>query len=300
MRLWLFFLVLVGCCTHIWAGDRPVPVMLSMRLSPECSIREISRNIDVYRKYPLQNFVIEVPLRTLPEQEFRYYETSILDTLIFLLRSYDIPYSLAFLLQEEKRLAVEQVEEDIPLMDMSGYLLRTEPYPPRQLIIMENMLQIPTLRDFVAELRRDFTVFSGDIVFAASPEYLKSVRFDWETPDVVGVIYAPPLDQSYPEYFREVNQWVSLRAEKSNKPVLICQANIVGEQKLELFKTELRFWSKDIYLKGIIINALDCMVPLLDTGSFSSLADDEAFLQFLMRYARRIDPKPKKEEETFY
>lgn len=301
MREWLllFLLLPIGHLTSI-GGDRPVPVMLAMRLSSECSIREISRNIEVYRKYPLQNFVIEVPLRTLPEQEFRYYETSTLDTLIFLLRSYDIPYSLAFFLQEEKHIVMEQVEPDIPLMDMSGYLLRTEAYPPKQLIIMESMLQISTLKDFVMELRRDFTAFSGDIVFAASPEFLQSMRFDWETPDAVGVIYAPPLDQSYPKYFKEVNEAVSIKAEKYNKSVLICQANIIGDDKLELFRAELRFWSKDIYLKGIILNALDCNIPLMESGSIFSLAEDEAFLQYLARYGKKIEPKTKKEEETFY
>lgn len=275
------------------------PLWIGIRLTDGCNISVITKNLETFRKYDFTRFIIEIPLNTVSESSFRYYEKNTIDTLIFLLRSYEIQYGIAFYLQENPKVQLSDSDPETPLTDVSGYLLRTEMYPPREIIFMEDMLKLPHINDLVKDIHTEFSAFKGSIVYAASPAFLASSRLDVVTPDVLGVVYEPPLDEGYRAYFKDVNTKISNLCAHTGKPIIVVQSNLVGENRIELLREEMRHWRKGTEPKGIVLNSLECASPLLDSSLSDNLADDDAFLRFLRKYTQK-PAHNKDDDDTFY
>lgn len=267
-----------------------VPLLAGINLDQGCGKAVMEHNWETYQAYDLAGWMIEIPFRVDPDPVnpvFTYYSTHTLDTLLPQLQAYSSPYSLAFSLEKPPGMPMPQVRMETYLTDISGILLRTAPYPPRQLVFMgafiDEASRLKKVRDFLLQLETDFPAFQGEIVFAAYPDQL-TADFDWETPDVIGIRHQAPAHQNYREYFRAQHQQISEQLLAHHKPALIVQSNLLGEDKLLLLKNQLRFWHDSVAIQGIVLNTLYCRMSLTDSSSYYSLTESEDVLEFMKNY----------------
>lgn len=280
--------VLAACTPQL--EREGVPLLAGINLDPGCGTGAMEHNWETYQTYDLSGWMIEIPFRVSPDPKnpvFTYYATHTLDTLLPQLQAHSSPYSLAFSLEKPPGMPMPQVRMETYLTDISGILLRTVSYPPRQLVFMgafiDEASRLEKVRDFLIQLKTGFPAFQGEIVFAGYPDQL-TTDFDWETPDVIGIRHQAPAHQNYREYFRTQHQQISEQLLAHHKPALIVQSNLLGEDKLLLLKNQLRFWHDSVAIQGIVLNTLYCRMSLTDSSSYYSLTKEADVLEFLSNY----------------
>ncbi|RMG19634.1 MAG: hypothetical protein D6730_21230, partial [Bacteroidetes bacterium] len=254
------------------------------------------RDLDLYHEYRLSGWMIEIPFQLhplSPQSSFKYYETHELDTLLPILRKHQLPYSLAFTVENPRNVPLAQASIDPYFTDISGMLLRCMKarYFPRYLIFMGELCKPAfskgKLPGFLAQVKQEFKGFEGEIVLAATPAEWLDSDYLWPLAEVVGICYREPPELEYKPYFMRINRQLSQKLIQYQKPALIVQTNLVGGRKLLLFKNQLRFWDEQTELRGIVLNSLYCEFPLADQHTHFGLAGEQEFKQYLKRYTAK-------------
>ena len=283
--------ILSHCSAPLERQAVPVYAGISIDSTAACPRSTLAQNRDIQHASHLRGWSVEIPMLIRKEEAtnaFVYYEGHSLDTLLSLLAEKDIPYILNFSLQNPFALQPEEISPDRYLTDVTGLLLRTSHYPPEVIGFMGSFLDKNLMGDrlstLVREMKKGLPSFSGQIVFAGVPEVLAAPGFDWDTPDAVGILYLPPGNQVIKPYFRDINQRLSPLFIYHQKPLYILQSNLVGDEKLLVFKNQLRFWEPEVDVQGIVLNSLYCHVSLIDSVTPFSLANDRAFGTYLQEY----------------
>ncbi len=285
------FSTLLRCSEPLERQHVPVFAGISIDSTAACPMATLTENRSIQVEAKLDGWSVEIPMLIRTDDlsnSFVYYEGHTLDTLIHLLQEQNIPYFLNFFLQNPFSYKPEEISTDKYLTDVSGLLLRASDYPPEVIGFMGSFLDQNLMGDklqvLVAELRKALPLFSGQIVYAGVPEVLERAEFDWNTPDAIGVVYLPPEPDEIKPHFREINQHLSTLLQRHQKPVYILQSNLVGDEKLIVFKNQLRFWNDAVDLQGIVLNSLYCHISLSDSTSPFSLKGDQAFGTYLKTY----------------
>ena len=270
-----------------------VTVIAGISIEAECQTLDIQRDLMLNETYGLTEWMIEIPFQVQPydnKSSFKYYESHELDTILPKLKSQQIPYNLGFNIENPRNVPISQARIEHYLTDISGMLLRTAKvnYFPKRLIFMGELINPDftkgKLKRFVLEIRKELPAFTGDILLAATPKALQGASFPWDIPDAIGIIFHEPPDPEFKPYFRKTNQVLSQLLIDHQKSALIVQTNLVGREKLLLFKNQLRFWDEKVVIEGIVINSLFCEFPLADSSSHFGLAKDKQFQSYLKRY----------------
>jgi hypothetical protein len=108
-----------------------------------------------------------------------------------------------------------------------------------------------------------------------------SQAIDWTGSYELAIINDAPPDEMYKAHFRQVNRALSAKALEYNKTLFIAQTNILGDNKLLLYKNQLRFWDDAVQVEGLIINSLYCQSSLADSTTRFGLARDKELLEYL-------------------
>jgi hypothetical protein len=116
---------------------------------------------------------------------------------------------------------------------------------------------------------------------AGRHESLLADVIDWEGNYELAVIHDAPPDEVFKPYFRKVNGALSEKALKHNRSLFIAQSNLLGEQKLLLFKNQLRFWDEQVIIEGLTINSLYCTSSLADSSTRFGLAKDKHLVEYV-------------------
>ena len=285
---YLLWVGLVACSSSL--ERKGVPVMGGISSQGECSTAGMYKDLDAYHQFGLDGYMVEIPITIdlfTEGSDFRYYERHAVDTLNQVFMQRQIPYSLAFNMENPRNVPLRKVNIEHYFTDVSGILLRTNNYPPQKIVFMGEFLNSKVvgnkLKPYIELLKKEFEAFQGDIVFAAFSHQLNE-DFDWQTPDLVGIRYVEPPDLDYRSHFRKLNRSLSLQFLNHEKPALIVQSNLLGEEKLNLFKNELRFWDAEVDLRGIVLNGILCNLTLTDHESYFALGEDAAFKKYLKSY----------------
>ena len=294
MELWRLSIYLLcvgllgGCSTPPERQD--VPVLAGITLNEECQLEQLVSGLELFDEFGLEGWLLEFPMYMHPIDEasdFRYYEKHTLDTIIHVFKSRSYPYSLAFNLENPKNYPTARINLTNYLLDISAVLLRTQAYPPSQLVFMGEFLNSDIMEDklssFIENIRSELSGFKGQIVYAMFPYQFDELN-DWTTPDRIGVRYHESPEEDLRKYYFKINRAMSKHLSKHEKEVFIAQSNLMGEDKLEIFKNQLRFWENEVELSGIVLNSLNCKMALTDTGAFFALGEDDAFKDFLRNY----------------
>lgn len=281
----LCFTGLIAACTP--PLERPaVPLLAGIRIPDGCSDAVMEENIRAYQDWGFEGWVIGISL-----DPGGHFLTDIDSIFPVELRNHlpQQPYSLA--LELEAPLAAHSANK--PTSESLAALLplfeQIELSPPQRLIFMGEFVHSAAARAavgaFLPELKRHFPSFQGDIVFAAAPAWLDE-SFDWKTPDLIGIRHQAPPDLDYRPWFRETHQRLSRLLIDHQKPALIVESNLIGEEALLLFRNELRFWNDSVDLRGIVINTLYCRMALTDTSSYFGLGRDVKLQRYLQEYTK--------------
>ncbi len=255
-----------------------------------CSLEILLHNIQSYKRYQLSGWMIEVPFYITQNphtSDFRYYETSLLDTLMPLLKRNNIRYGFYFSLHNPNRLSTRKVNISDYFTDISGILLRAEDYPPSRIGFGEGFLDKELIEDalprFVFQIKLEFPSFEGKIVYGSSPDDLAK-NFDYDTPDIIGIVYPPPVDESHKRRFKKINLNISKEVLDKEKPVMILQTNLLGKDKYHQFVNELRFWEDEVQLESMVINTDYCDLPFHPDAGQYSISKESRLLSYLAKY----------------
>lgn len=287
----IFSMLFISCFPGL--ERKNVPIIAGISIETKCSSLNIPKGLQLNQSFGINEWMIEVPFQMQAYDQassFKYYERHELDTILPILQAHKTPYNLCFNVENPRNIPYAKARVEHYLTDMSGILLRAlnASYLPKRIIFMGEVLNKDfskgKLERFILEIRNELPAFGGEIVFAAKPSQIKDSSFVWDICDVVGVVYHEPPDLDYKPYFREINQSLSQLLVEHQKPVLIVHTNLVGKEKLLMFKNQLRFWDKEVELKGIVLNSLFCESPLADSSSHFGLANDRDFQRYLKRY----------------
>jgi hypothetical protein len=254
-------------------------------------------NTQVNDAFGLSGWMVEIPQHVYGLNEptppaFRYYDPLTIDSLVKTTGDAGIPYGLAFRLQNSRNFPDEKIDFHLMLTDVSGILLRTEPYPPQYIVFLglwtENTEGQSLLSGFVESVRTDFPAFKGQIIFGLQAHRIPE-HFDWCTPDLIGIVYHSPPNLDFKSHFRRINQVLGKKLAEEGKPAFILQSNLLGDDKVLLFKNQIRFWPHHARVEGIVLNTLYCDLSLKDTATRFALGNDPGFQSYLKHYARKVE-----------
>ena len=294
MKLWKVC-ILILCAAFTGGCDSPperqgVPVFAGISLTEACNVDHLIAGLSVYEQFGLKGWVLEFPMLMHPVEEasdFRYYEKHTLDTIIHILKTKSYPYTLAFNLENPKSYTTGSINLTNYLLDISAVLLRTQSYPPEQLIFMGEFLNTDLMEDklpvFIKNIKSELDGFKGEIIYALFPYQFEKMD-DWETPDLIGIRYHEATDEDLRNYYYQLNRKLGSQLKKHKKDLFISQSNLMGDNKLDMFKNQLRFWDQALKVNGIVLNSLSCRVSLEDEDSFFALGEDDAFKDYLSTY----------------
>ncbi len=270
-----------------------LPLLAGTRLDAGCSEAVFSENIKAFAEAGLAEWLVAFVAypEDEPAQAWKAFETQLTDSLLPLLIQHRQPYSLSFELSDAVSTASPLLHPpDKWLAGMRALLVKTQHFPPHRLVFMgafvESAPARESLRVFLAEIKAGSAAASGsEIVYAAAPDLLDA-SFDWETPDLIGIRHRAPPDLDYRAYFRATHQRLSRLLLAHQKPALIVESNLIGEDQLMLFRNQLRFWNDSVDLRGIALNTLYCRMALTDSSSHFALAGQEDLQRYLQEYVK--------------
>ena len=269
-----------------------VPLLAGMRLDAGCSEAVFSENIKAFADAGLGEWLVAFVAypEDEPAQAWAAFETQLIDSLLPLLQQQNQTYSLSFELLAPISPTLPLPAPDEWLSGMIPLLVKTQYFPPRRLVFMgafvESAPAREALRASLAEIRAGSSpVFRGEIVYAAAPDLLDA-SFDWETPDLIGIRHRAPPDLDYRAYFRKTHQRLSRLLLAHQKPAIIVESNLIGEDHLLLFRNQLRFWNDSVDLRGIALNTLYCRMALTDSYSHFALAGQRELQRYLREYGK--------------
>jgi hypothetical protein len=270
-----------------------IPVWAGITLEEDnCQIESIDSRMDIINDWGLSGLSVEIPLEVNPGSlsgSFKYYENHPIDTLILLIQRMEIPYSLAFDLRNPRSTPLKSIDWKKQFTQISGLLLRTANYPPNQIIFMGELVDPhlpPTLlSNFVAQIKVDFEPFQGEITYAYFPEVIND-SIDFQTPDLIGIRYHQAPEEELIPFYRKTNQAISQKLIEWQKPGVVVQTNLLGEDKDDQFRYQLRYWDEKAEIRGMFLNTLYCELSLTEKGSFFGLGEDEAFQTYLKQYLK--------------
>jgi hypothetical protein len=124
------------------------------------------------------------------------------------------------------------------------------------------------------------------LLYVASVERAGQIGF-WQSCDEIGIFYQTSIEQNDKVYARKWNEKLSALARREQKPLFIAQANLIGENKLVQLENRLRFWDKNVNLKGLVINNIFPVPAVCDTNAYFGLANDNEILNYLKDYSGR-------------
>ena len=285
----------ISCLSLLWSCQpelerKGIPVWAGLTIDSNCRIQEVSPQTEIVKNMGLTGISVEIPLEVNPREisgSFKYYENHPLDTLILSLQQAVLPYTLSFDLRNPRQAPLQSVDWKKQFTEISGLLLRTGNYPPSTIIFMGELVNPalpPTLLgDFVSQIQSNFQPFQGEIVYAYFPEVFED-SIDLETPDIIGIRYHQSPDESLIPFYRKTNQMISQKLIQWQKPGMIVQSNLLGEEKVKQFRYQLRYWDEKADIRGMILNSLYCRLSLTENESFFALGEDAAFQKYLKQY----------------
>ena len=297
MKNYVLFILAIVCFINF--GCQPklerkgVPVWVGISIGEDCEAKNFIAQKEVFKYFPLAGLQIEVPLEVNGSENagvIKYYEDHALDTLVRYLRIDEIPFSLAFNLENPRNVSLERIDWKKYFTSISGILLRTFEYPPQQIIFMGEWVnpQLPDsfLTAYIDQIDENFEPFKGEIIYGFYPEMLHD-SIDWETPDKIGIRFTQSPEENAIPYYQKTNKAISQKLMEWQKPGIVLQTNLIGEEKLNTFKYQLRYWDEKTKLDGIVLNSLYCDLSLAEKESYFALGKDDDFLAFLKNYFNR-------------
>lgn len=265
-----------------------IPLWLGIQLEPEasCSATSWEANEKIHERFHAVGWVIEVPV-FIPAHDsnrIRIPAYQEINRSLANFRNLSVQTCLHFSLQNPFRIQADGLAQAKYIQLIEGYLQKLA-YPPEKLMFSGFWIQE---KAFQQALRNQFpswkaTLPATTFYLAGRHESLLSDLIDWDENYELAVIHDAPPDEMYKPYFREINQALSKKALAHNKSLFIAQSNLLGDQKLLLYKNQLRFWDESVKLEGLVINSLYCTSSLADSSTRFGLAKDFALLDYIKK-----------------
>lgn len=287
----IFAFTLLGLCflstgCEVKLERENIPLWLGIQLETDTSCTEDSwlANQQLQSLYPVKGWTIEVPI-FLPENDSstpRIPETSAILISLNRLASLSSQSCLHFSMQNPYRLLSDQIAIDTYISLIHG-ILDTLPFSPDKIMfsgfwIQEKELQQTLLSHFPTWQKAHV---SSRFYLAGRYNTLISGIVDWNGSHDIAIINDAPPDEIFKAHFRKVNQALGAKALEHNKAIFIAQTNILGDNKLLLYKNQLRFWDEAVQVEGLTINSLYCQSSLADSSTRFGLARARELLGYL-------------------
>ncbi|MCS6906116.1 MAG: hypothetical protein RML72_08065 [Bacteroidia bacterium] len=160
---------------------------------------------------------------------------------------------------------------------------RLKEYPPENFIIGTHFWKIEKEERHWENLINSIKLYyKGNLGYATVPETVGTIRF-WGKLDLIGIHHPGGIKGEEKKFARKWHPIVSQIALRHQKPVFITQANLIGENKLQQLQNRIRFWDKEVRIKGIVINNIFAQTALNDTLSqYFGIANDQQLQNYLL------------------
>ncbi len=279
------FLLLLASC-EVRLEREAIPLWLGIQLETEssCSAETWQANAEIQELYQAHGWTVEIPIfiplaDSLP---IRYPDSLAIVSAFQEMKNISPHIALHFLLQNPFSINEDQIPTSSYLQIVDS-ILTLLPYSPEKLLFSGYWIQAPGMRTTMLQQFPNWKkqLPTTEIYLAGRPDLLLSESISWDSNYELAVKYDAPPDEQFKPHFRSVNQTLSAKALAHKKKIFIAQTNILGDQKLLLFKNQLRFWEDNVELEGLTINSLYCTTSLADSSTRFGAAKDKDFLEYL-------------------
>lgn len=291
---WLIGILLIFLFTNCTdpLERQNVPIWGGSVFNKSCSQQILIENIQYFKEFGLSGWMVEIPFyvtQSSHTSDFRYYESSLLDTLLPVLEKTKIDYGLYFSLNNPDKLSTRKVNISDYFTDISGILLKAKTNLPIYIGFGEGFLASDltemALPNYIDQIKKEIPDFKGKFVYGTFPNQLTK-KFDFQTPDIIGIIFPPPIDEAFKRRYKNSHIRISSLLLKHDKPAMILQSNLLNTNKYIQLKNELRFWDEDVTLTGLVLNSENCYYPFSDNSGLFNLGKDRLLLNYLDSYIR--------------
>jgi len=262
-----------------------VPIWLSIQLDVRdaCEEQAWAKNDSLHQLIKPKGWIVEIPFLFSAEgsQGVLTPDSTAIAEAIFQLQSLNSQLGIHFLLENPHNLVLDAIHADESLAILYQQLTEILPFNGK-IFISGLWMQRDIFRKKLLELLPHWQQAFPNVHFVPSGRapVLFSPSFPWQTSKTIGIIYDSPADEQFKPHFRALNRQLSERAGPNE--LFILQSNLLGTQKSLLYKNQLRFWSAETSLRGIVINSLYCTHSLADSSSRFGMAQDRDLIELLM------------------
>ena len=273
-----------GCEVKLEREGIPLWLGIQLETDTSCSADSWLANQQLNEQYQPQGWTLEIPI-FLPENDsspFRIPSTSEILFSFDRLKSLSSQSCLHFSMQNPFRLRTDQITLEGYTSTIDSVLHTLASSPDKIMLsgfwVQDAIFQEKLLTRFPDWKKRHP---ASRFYLAARHTTLLSQAIDWTGSYELAIINDAPPDEMYKAHFRQVNRALSAKAFEYNKTLFIAQTNILGDNKLLLYKNQLRFWDDAVQVEGLIINSLYCQSSLADSTTRFGLARDKELLEYL-------------------
>lgn len=285
------FLLLISFTACNPKLERPgVPIWLSVRVGADLDTAVFAQQLDTLRQWGFGGIVLEAITQTTPETDTLTLDSSIAATIRLcgqLAYKRGIPFSLALSASHPDSV----FRKDTTGFDTLAFFVGMErcwkslilpsgakPLPVKGLEDRFIGTNMPGLEKYVPS---DRTWLSGQI-HCLPLEGLQDLNWS----PALGIIAAPAPDGNSKAFAQQWHSEAAALSQSSGKPIFLVQANLLGQNRLEQLQNHLRFWPKDVWVRGIVLNTIYTTPSVLDDSTHFGLANDPDLIAWLRAYMK--------------
>jgi hypothetical protein len=295
IRLILFLALLAGftACQSPELERPRIPIFWGMRFDDPQAEAELNPNLVRLRDLVMRELVLELPLAAdsaglpyIPDLPFGSIKGLLLKHKVGLHITL-APLATKDLFPEGQPLADPALWFAALEKEIAGLLDYLQPCPVDRVVVGSNLGPVEAYGDEWAKMFANLRK-GRDVLFSygASPEHLAKFP-NLKASDELAVDYPPGNESDLMARSRNINQGIEHIADSLHLPVYIFRANLIGDEQTAQFQNRLRYWTKKMRFRAIVVNTIYPKLPLRDSTSYYGLLDNPEFNEFLEEYRNR-------------
>jgi hypothetical protein len=281
----IFCCCLLACQPQLERQGVPLVLGIQLDANSACSLTSWQKNSSLRQQFPQASWLVELPIH-LPEKQGqppRMASLGAFQQAMDSLAGWEVPLYLHVLLENPFRWQKDSIPWDNLATKLEPYLLSFWDAAGQEVFFSGIWVEEKRSREKWSKQLQGWQTqgLALRTALAGRPEVLLDSAFSWPSGQVIGIINDAPADLAYKPYFRRRNRALSQKALATGSPLLILQSNLYGNDRLLLFKNQLRFWHEEVELLGITVNSLYCHNALAEPSPRYGLQAEQELKAYL-------------------